>query len=138
MIWPHIWKMKLVLPLPKPAQHPRPFDGEQRPTCPHPLSPPITHCWYRRLLLKSAQCHGSSAQAHASDTAAGPTPSLSSVPHSSPLRQPLVSPASTRCPKKTASTTQSEQRGALGVISNAHLQPRPHYPTHTKLGPDWT
>lgn len=103
---------------------------------PRPRGPPVTHCLCRRLRLRSALCHGSSAPAHAFDTAAGPALCLSSAPHSSPLLRPLASPASTRCPKETANVTQLGLRGAFGVISpDPQLKLGPHQTTPTRLCP---
>lgn len=91
--------------------------GASQPAClPHdPMGPLLTHCRCRRLPLSHAPYCGSSALARAFDTAAGPALCLSSAPRSSPLLQPLLSPASTRCPKKIASITQSELRGTFGL-----------------------
>lgn len=91
--------------------------------------PATTHCSCRRLPLRSALTHGNSAQAHASDTAEGPSLCLSSEPHSSPLLWPLVSPASTRCPRKTASVIPAEQRGTTRQVI---LMPPSYHPHQTR------
>lgn len=89
---------ELLCPFPDPVTHGPVTHG------------PVTHCSCRRPQLRSVLGHGSSAQARASDTAEGPALCPSSEPRSSPPPWPLVSPASTTYPRKTASITPSEQR----------------------------
>lgn len=110
--------------------------GEPRPAYPMALRALlVTHCLCKRLQLRSAPCRGSSAPAHAFDTAAELAQCLSSARRSSPLLQPLASPASTRYPEKTASTTQSGQRDAFGIITDSHARLRPHPTAPTMLCP---
>lgn len=101
--------------------------GGPRPICPT-CAVGVTHCLCRKLQLRSAPRHGSSAPARASDTAAGLALCLSSARHSSPLLRPPASPASTRCPEKTTSSTQSRLRDAL-ESSLLMFEPHPATPT---------
>lgn len=105
--------------------------GGPRPICPT-CAVGVTHCLCRKLQLRSAPRHGSSAPARASDTAAGLALCLSSARHSSPLLRPPASPASTRCPEKTTSSTQSRLRDAL---ESSLLMFEPHPATPTRLCP---
>lgn len=97
------------------------------PTC------PITHCSCRRPLLRSVLGHGSNAQAHASDTAEGPALCPSSEPRSSPPPWPLVFPASTRYPRKTASILPSEQRRTAMYVIPVPQSRHPHQTVRHRL-----
>lgn len=90
---------------------------------------PVTHCLCRTLRPRGALRRESSAPARASDTAAGPALCLSSAPRSSPLPRPLASPASTRCPKKRTSITQS----GLRIAPRSPLRLEPCHITPTRL-----
>lgn len=158
VIWPHTVNVNgragsrhpALLPPPTPCgpwscdQHSRSSlraGGAGLPTWGNPAPPPhthnspshwptpITHCLCRTLRPRGALRRESSAPARASDTAAGPALCLSSAPRSSPLPRPLASPASTRCPKKRTSITQSGLRPA----PRSPLRLEPCHITPTRL-----
>lgn len=93
------------------------------------MGPLVTHCPCRRLLLSRAPCCGGSALVRAFGTAAGPALCLSSAPRSLPLLRPPLSPASTRCPKKTASPSQGGEVPLESSDSHLWLGPvrTPHH-----------